>query len=392
PSSARRSPRPRWTMTCSSSRPSSATRKTGRSTKKSCRPRPRKRTGGCSCRGDQPMPRPRSDCARRCVRAAFFVALLPTLFALCRHGLSVRPRFSWSIAGETHFCCFSPDGRTLVTRTLAEGSPASGPLRLWDVATGRQRLALATGSPRVTYVGYSPDSRLLSARIDDRRLKLWDPETGEEGAEFRPVTWGLDYVSSCFTPDSRFLVFQCFGRGGVDPRRCWDVRAKQVRGVVNGYLGMMTFAPDGRHFGLLQAPDGRQVTEVQVWALGEGSACATLTRREKVAGDVLALAPDLRGFASAAYPHGSDRPANVKVWDLATATVTSATTHLDEGLRIGELSFSPDGKLLVARSRGEANPYGKWTVWDISRGLDVVYQGFAEPVFSPDGQWLAVRD
>ncbi len=332
------------------------------------------------------MNRPGSDRARRCVLAAFFVVLLPTLFAVCWRALPVRPRVSWNTQGETAFCCFSPDGKTLVTRTGPAGSSASGPLRLWDVETGRERLALAADWSNVSCVEFSPDGRLLAARTEWRRVKLWDAATGEEWADLEPEAEDRDFVSSCFTPDGRYLVFQRHGRGGVDPLRFWDVRAKRVRARVDGYFGLLAFSPDGRRFALFRAPPESSVPEVQVWALGEGPECATLIRSEEVVADVLAFTPDLRGFASATYAHGSDRPGDVKVWDLATGTVTAAT-HFDEW-RIGGLSFSPDGRFLTARSRSGT----KWTVWDVHRGLAVVYHGPVEPVLSPNGQWLAVRD
>jgi len=122
----------------------------------------------------------RSDRVRRCVLTAFFVVLLPTLLAISWHVLPFRPRISWNTQPETGFCCFSPDGKTLVTETVYRGSSTSGPLRLWDVETGRERLALAADWSNVTSVEFSPDGQLLAARTEWRRTKLWDAATGHE--------------------------------------------------------------------------------------------------------------------------------------------------------------------------------------------------------------------
>jgi len=81
-----------------------------------------------------------------------------------------------------HSFAFSPDGKTLATMTSLGGKSS---LRLWDVATGTERVAF-----KKAYIGnfaFSPDGKLLvmSAKEDGEQLVLCDTGTG---AELRSVT------------------------------------------------------------------------------------------------------------------------------------------------------------------------------------------------------------
>src|SRR2546422_1065184 len=80
---------------------------------------------------------------------------------------------------------FSPDGKT-----LASGGGGSGPgeIKLWDVATGKERAALKGHTRGVTSVAFSPDGKTLASGDDDQTIRLWDVQTCKEQATLKGHT------------------------------------------------------------------------------------------------------------------------------------------------------------------------------------------------------------
>jgi WD40 repeat protein len=66
---------------------------------------------------------------------------------------------------------FSPDGKL-----LASGS-SDRTIKLWDVATGKERATLRGHAGEVSSVCFSPDGKVLASGGDDRTIKLWDVAT-----------------------------------------------------------------------------------------------------------------------------------------------------------------------------------------------------------------------
>lgn len=69
--------------------------------------------------------------------------------------------------------CFSPDGNTLASASMADG------VRLWDVATGEPERTLASMQDAAEYVAFSPDGKTLAVGCMDGAIELWDVARGE---------------------------------------------------------------------------------------------------------------------------------------------------------------------------------------------------------------------
>ncbi|HJQ78508.1 MAG TPA: WD40 repeat domain-containing protein, partial [Lacipirellulaceae bacterium] len=117
---------------------------------------------------------------------------------------------------------FRPDGDELA----AAGS--DGLVRVFDVATGAERLKINSHADWVTDIGYSPDGKYIATASRDKTAKVFDADSGnlltthsEHGAPVRAVA---------FAPDSKSV----FSAGG-SRIRTWNVEDSKLLGEIGGF-------------------------------------------------------------------------------------------------------------------------------------------------------------
>jgi RNA polymerase sigma factor (sigma-70 family) len=105
---------------------------------------------------------------------------------------------------------FAPDGRTLATATgkLRTVPTHNHTLHVWELATGKERLSIASGKTGWEYafkhIAFAPDGRTLATVRADNTIQLWDVATGAELLARAGYSAWLNCL--VFSPDSRVLA------------------------------------------------------------------------------------------------------------------------------------------------------------------------------------------
>ncbi len=277
---------------------------------------------------------------------------------------------------------FSPDGKTVASAS------DDNTIKLWDVATGKERCTLAGHSPArdflstraVVSVAFSPDGETLASGSADKTIKLWDVASGRE---LRTLAGHTACVYSlAFTPDGKTLA-----SGSSDQTiKLWDVATGEEVRTLAGHTGSVysvAFSPDGKTLA-----SGSMDKTVKLWEVATGRELRTLAGHADEVYPV-AFGPDGKILASA-----SD-DSTIKLWEVATGrelrTLAGHTRvpGVFDPVGVVSVAFSPDGKTLAS---GSADNTIK--LWEVATGRElrtlVAHTGPVYSVaFSPDGQTLA---
>jgi RNA polymerase sigma factor (sigma-70 family) len=153
---------------------------------------------------------------------------------------------------------FSPDGKTLASGT------AYGGVKLWYVATGQERATLQGHADTVWSVCFSPDGKTLASGdgggVDEQgrprrgEIKLWDVATGQERVTFKGHTGFIRCVA--FSPDGKALASSGSYTRWYDPLwhfrgeiKLWDAVRGQERASIKGHTDQVwcvAYSPDGK--------------------------------------------------------------------------------------------------------------------------------------------------
>jgi WD40 repeat protein len=129
---------------------------------------------------------------------------------------------------------FTPDGQALVSRGIVfygarfgePGESETQHVRVWDLATGKQRRALAVGS-HPNGMALAPDGRTTACTgLSDKTILLWETATGDQRGELtghKETVFGIAY-----SPDGRALQHEVLANLGRVPAQ---VLAKMAAGL-----------------------------------------------------------------------------------------------------------------------------------------------------------------
>jgi WD40 repeat protein/serine/threonine protein kinase len=278
----------------------------------------------------------------------------------------VAPEFPFTI--DMAHVAFSPDGR----RLLASGDDAF--MRIFDVATGTEIDRFAQGWAGV----FSPDGRRMLS-MWNKTVRLWDAASGRRLRQFGGTDGdALDttfYAPLFFSPDGR----QALVSGEDRALRLWNLETgEEVRRFVGHTAAVLqaVFTPDGRQ--ILSAGEDKTM---RLWEAGTGRELAVLHQAQSA---ISCVAVALDGRQALSLEIGA-----LRVWDLESRQEIQRI--LEPTLGHDWVVYAPDGR----RALTTDHSHRKVRLWDLEAGTELKCFSLEMPlrphraVISPDGRLVA---
>ncbi|BAY43029.1 WD-40 repeat-containing protein [Scytonema sp. HK-05] len=268
--------------------------------------------------------------------------------------------------GGIHSVAFSPDGTLLAT------GDTLGEIRLYQVADGKQLLAIKGHMGFIWPITFSPNGHMLASGSDDQTVKLWDTNTGQCLTILQGHSGGIWSVA--FNSQSIMLATSSEDQ----TVKLWDARDGKCLKTLQGHTNRVTsvvFSPDGH-----MLASGSDDQTVKLWDARDGKCLKTL-QVDNTGSRTVAFSPDGQILVSGCHD------TTVRLWDVATdQCLTTLQGHTD---CVNSVSFSSDGKTLATSSDDQTVK-----LWDINTGCCFkTIQGHSSRVtsvaFSPEGTKLA---
>ncbi len=281
--------------------------------------------------------------------------------------------------GSVRSLAFTADGQTL----LSGGSEHDSAVRIFDVATGKERSRLLWHKREVRRLASTPDGRMLvSASPSEGKIICVNFATGQELRTIQNREVNIDAIA--LSPDA--LTAAAGGMrwpGGAQKGEPWlclyDLNTGNELGRLQGhehYVQALAFSADGRTLA-----SGSYDKTIRFWDVATGKETAKITRPTDRVRGFFAFSPDGKTLATL----GGD--STIHLWDVATGKeIHEYPGHVGV---VNTIAFSPDGKLIATGSY-EDNSVQIWEAVSGKRLRMIQHPAYVRSVaFLPDGSLLS---
>ncbi len=229
--------------------------------------------------------------------------------------------------GEVSSVAISPDSSFMAVGSCEH---PSGNVKVWDLKTGKLVHTLLGHQKPVNVVAMSHDGQIIAS--GSNKIKIWHLRTGERIC----TLWhSLAVHAVAISQDGKILA-----SGGADRKiRLWNPRtgdplrtlvshSDEVKSIVMSADGQFLFS-------------GSADKTIKIWDLISGKLLHTLSSHSNKVTS-LAISPDGKTLFSGS----ADK--TIKIWQIPTGEVLQTLTGHSES--VNAISLSPDGKLLASGS------------------------------------------
>src|SRR5262249_46789240 len=111
---------------------------------------------------------------------------------------------------------FAPDGKTLAAGLINKEARGAGKLdrsnriHLWDIASGQQRWKVDAPDGQFCHLDFSPDGKKVISAHSDKKIHVWDADTGKQLSGFEIVGHRHWLQTVAFSPDGRLAATNGF--------------------------------------------------------------------------------------------------------------------------------------------------------------------------------------
>jgi WD40 repeat protein len=249
-------------------------------------------------------------------------------------------------------CAITPDGATIVSASWDDT------LKVWDAASGDERLTLTGHSDSVDDCAISADGSIIVSASSDKTLKVWAARTGDE---LMTLAGHTDIVEGCaISADGATVV----SASRDETLKVWDARTGAERFTLTGHVGHVMdcdISPDGSAI-VSAGTDGT----LRVWDARNRTQRFSLEHTQHVS--ACAISADGATLLSASSN-------TVKVWDAHSGARRFTLKH---PYGVADCAISADGSTIVSAASSQSDAllyldgghYNLLKVWDARTGAE----------------------